>query len=78
MMELLDSRSMLRGLGALAKCEIHMMYPVGVEDGEWPSASLGVCAPIGGVVAKLQNITGFSERGPLKIEAVPLLQFNSM
>ena len=75
-MELLDSVPMLCNLSAPAKCKLHMMNTVGVEDGERSGTSLGVRTPISGVVAKLKDVTGFSERRPLKIQAVPPLFLN--
>ena len=42
--------------------EVHNVGPIRVNDSERFSAHLGVSAPVGGVVTKLQKVSGFTER----------------
>jgi hypothetical protein len=61
-MELLDSVPILCNLSAPAKRELHVMNAVGVEDGEHSGTSLGMRTIFSRVVAKLKDMTSFSER----------------
>lgn len=61
-MELLESVPVLCNLSAPAERELHVMNAIGVEDGECSGTSLGVRTPVSGVVAKLKDVTGLSER----------------
>ena len=47
--------------------------PVGVDDGEGSSATLGICTLVGGVVTKLKGMTSPSKGRPLEIGSVPFL-----
>lgn len=49
------------------------MNTIRVDNSESFSAPLGERTLIGRVVTELQEVTGFSERRPLEIPAIPLL-----
>jgi len=72
---LLNSGSVFTGLSAPAICKVDKVDAVGVDDGECLGATLGRRAYIGRVVAKLEDMTGFLERGFLKVQTIPLLCF---
>ena len=75
--ELLKSGSKFPSLAAPTVCEVVDVNTVDVDDGERFSAALGVRTFIGRVVAKLEEITGFPERGFSKIRAIPFLCANA-
>lgn len=52
---------MFADLATPTECEVHNVDPIGMDDGERFGAQFGVCAFVGGVVAKLQKVTGFTE-----------------
>ena len=49
------------------------MDPICMDDGEGFSAPLGAGTLVGGMVTKLEDVSGLSERGLLEIPAVPCL-----
>lgn len=49
---------MLTGLATPTVCKVYEVDPVGVEDGKRFSAPLGIRTLGGGVVTKLEDITG--------------------
>ena len=59
--KLLDLGSMVTNLAAPTVCEVYDVDPIGVDDGEWLGAPLGVCTQIGRMVTKLKDVTGFLE-----------------
>lgn len=65
--KLLNPGPMVTRLAAPTKRQIYAMNPTGVDDGEGLCARLRVRTLIGRVVTELQEVTGFSERGTLKI-----------
>ena len=71
--KLLNAGSVVTGFGTPTVCEVEEVDTVDMDNGEGPSAGLGVCAWVGGVVAKLVDITGLTEGGLLKISTVPFL-----
>ena len=73
MKELLNSRSVLTDLAAPAKCEVHGVNPIGMDDGKWLGALSGARTSVGGVVTKLEEVTGLTERRFLKVRAIPFL-----
>ena len=70
---MLNSRPMFGDLVAPTEREVHNVNSVGVDDGEWSSASLGICTAVGRVMTELEGMAGFAERGPLKVRTVPFL-----
>ena len=52
---------MVTNLAAPTVCEVYDVDPIGVDDGEWLGAPLGVCTQIGRMVTKLKDVTGFLE-----------------
>ena len=73
MKKLLSSRPVFTHLVAPTECKVYSVDPIDVDDGEQFSASLGVCALVGGVMTKLQEVTSLTERGSLEVQAIPFL-----
>lgn len=71
--ELLNSCSVVLGLGTFTKCKINKVDAIGVDDSEHLGTVARVRTHFGRVVAKLEEVTGIPERGFLKIRTVPLL-----
>lgn len=64
---------MATGLSAPTICEVDEVNSIGVDNREGPGAALGVCTRIGRMMAKLEEVTRFPERGFHEVQAIPLL-----
>ena len=59
--KLLDSGSMVTGLVTTTVCEVYDVNPAGMDDSKWFGTPLGVRTQISGMMAKLEDVSGFSE-----------------
>ena len=64
---------MATGLATPTICKVDEVNPVDMKYGEDLGAGLGVRALVSGVVADLEDMTGFPEGRFLEIRAIPLL-----
>ena len=62
-------------LGATAKCEVHKMDAIGVDNCELPSTAMGFCAHVCRVVPELKSMPCFPEGTCLEKGTVPFLGF---
>ena len=70
---MLDSRAMVTGLSTPTECKVNEMDSVDMDDGKGLCAALGVGTRFGRVVAKLEEVTCFPERGFFKVRPIPFL-----
>ena len=67
---------MITGLGAPTIREVDEMNAINVKDGEGPSTGSGAHTLVGRVMAKLENMASFAERGSLETSVIPFLFAN--
>jgi len=64
---------MATGLSATAKCQVHEMDAVGVDDRELPSTAMQFCTRVRRVVPELKSIPCFPQGACLEKGPVPFL-----